>query len=142
MKLFTFVSIAFVAFQVGVTANPIADPMPVPEDWWAKMVFKSLEWKYLEEDVRREEGIANLDKFKTQVRVRGSTLATDHGAHIAQCARLSLLVYRSAREVDVEGLVGEEVDLQGDTRSLHLVLTAEPVGQFNLGVARFRGKCA
>ncbi|KAJ7917753.1 hypothetical protein B0H13DRAFT_2322105 [Mycena leptocephala] len=31
MQLFTFVSIAFVAFQVGVTANPIADPMPVPE---------------------------------------------------------------------------------------------------------------
>ncbi|KAJ6503548.1 hypothetical protein C8R45DRAFT_1209271, partial [Mycena sanguinolenta] len=30
MKLFTFVSIAFVAFQVGVTANPIANPMPVP----------------------------------------------------------------------------------------------------------------
>ncbi|KAJ6481155.1 hypothetical protein C8R45DRAFT_933055 [Mycena sanguinolenta] len=62
MKLFTFASIiAFVAFQVGVTANPIPNPMPVPEvetlcvrrsltaglfvlekgcDWWAKMGAK------------------------------------------------------------------------------------------------------
>ncbi|KAJ6495469.1 hypothetical protein C8R45DRAFT_927375 [Mycena sanguinolenta] len=31
MQLLAFVSIAFFVFQLGVTANPIPDPLPVPE---------------------------------------------------------------------------------------------------------------
>ncbi|KAJ6495483.1 hypothetical protein C8R45DRAFT_1212261, partial [Mycena sanguinolenta] len=31
MKLLAFVSIAFFTVQLGVTANPIPDPLPVPE---------------------------------------------------------------------------------------------------------------
>ncbi|KAJ6495468.1 hypothetical protein C8R45DRAFT_927373 [Mycena sanguinolenta] len=133
MKLFTFASIiAFVAFQVGVTAKPIPDPMPVPE----------VATPGLEEDVRRDryqEGIAILKTVSKHTR----PLQTN-GTNAS-----SLLVYRSGNavwEADVEGLVGNDVsvrrdaDVEGDTRRFpNFALTAEPVGRFNLGDATLHG---